>query len=91
MEATTASATAITGKRVRPPLLDYNIIWGVAAGIGGYFLGHYLGARIGSHLDAQSMSDQDDIAIFAGMILATVGFLLGLGFFAYPLSRIGPV
>src|SRR5436309_1685206 len=34
------------------------------------------------------MSDQDDIAMFAGMILATVGFLLGLGFFAYPLSRI---
>jgi len=86
--ATTTSATAITGKRVRPPLLDYNVIWAVALGIGGYFLGHFLGARIGHHLDAQSMSDQDDMAIFAGFIVATIGFLLGLGFFAYPVSRI---
>jgi cytochrome c oxidase subunit 1 len=86
--ATTSSAIALTGKRVRPPLLDYNVIWAVALGIGGYFLGHFLGARIGHHLDAQSMSDQDDIAIFAGFLVSTIGFLLGLGFFAYPLSRI---
>jgi cytochrome c oxidase subunit 1 len=82
------SATAVTGKRVRPPLLDYNLIWAVVLTVGGYILGHWLGTRIGNHLDAQSMSDQDDIAIFSGMIVGTIGFLLGLGFFAYPLSRI---
>jgi cytochrome c oxidase subunit 1 len=82
------SATAITGKRLRPPLLDYNVLWGVVLAVGGYILGHWLGTRIGNHLDAQSMSDQDDIAIFSGMLVGTVGFLLGLGFFAYPVSRI---
>jgi cytochrome c oxidase subunit I len=67
--------------------LGFNIIWGVIGAIIGYIVGRWIGDRIGGHIDAQSATDQNDIAIFMGLILATVGWLVGLGFFNYPLGR----
>ncbi len=71
----------------RRQALGFNVIWAIALGAGGYALGHFLGTRIGNHIDAQSRSDQDDIAILLGLLCATLGWLIGLGFFNYPILR----
>jgi cytochrome c oxidase subunit I len=65
----------------------FNIIWGVVLGIVGYIVGHWLGTKIGNNIVAQQGTDQDDVAIFIGMLLGTFGFLVGLGFLNYPISR----
>jgi cytochrome c oxidase subunit 1 len=72
---------------LRTQLLGFHVGWGVIGGILGYAIGHWIGNRIVGGIAAQQTSDQNDVAIFLGLILATFGFLAGLGFFAYPLSR----
>jgi cytochrome c oxidase subunit 1 len=67
--------------------LGFNVIWGVIGAIIGYAVGHWLGTRIGNHIHAQQATDQDDIAIFFGLFLATIGWLIGLGFFNYAAGR----
>ncbi len=69
------------------PLLGFNIIWGVVGAVVGYLLGHWIGTRIGNHIHAQLATDQDDIAFLVGLLLATVGWMIGLGFFNYPVGR----
>jgi cytochrome c oxidase subunit I len=71
----------------RRQLLGFNLLWAVVLGAGGYVLGHFLGTQIGKHIDAQKLSDQDDIAIFFGLLGATLGWLIGLGFLNYPVQR----
>jgi cytochrome c oxidase subunit I len=72
----------------RSQLLGFNLVWAIVLGAGGYVLGHWIGTQIASPIDAQSMSDQDDIAIFMGLFLAVIGWLIGLGFFNYPIARV---
>jgi cytochrome c oxidase subunit I len=89
MEAsTTLSSPAATRKQSwRSQLLGFNLIWAVVGGAVGYAFGHWLGLRIGNPIQYQTETDQDDIAIFLGLLFATLGWLLGLGFFSYPLWR----
>src|ERR1700730_9222541 len=68
----TPSATEPLGPTTwRGRLLSSNMIWAVALAIGCYFLGHWLGTRIANGNLAQTTSDQDDLAIFLGLIVAT--------------------
>jgi cytochrome c oxidase subunit I len=69
------------------PLLGPNVLWGVVGAAVGYFVGHWLGTRIGNHIHAQQATDQDDIAILMGLLFATIGWLIGLGFLNYPVGR----
>jgi cytochrome c oxidase subunit 1 len=69
-------------------MLGFNVIWATVLGVIGYIVGHWLGAKVGAHLSSSTESDQDDVAIFAGMLVAILGWLGGLGFFNYPLGRI---
>jgi cytochrome c oxidase subunit 1 len=69
-------------------LLGSNVFWAVGLAIGGYALGHWIGARFGPHLRTQGETDSDDVAIFMGLFFATLGWVLGLGFLNYPLGRI---
>ncbi|MEA2211535.1 MAG: cytochrome c oxidase subunit [Solirubrobacteraceae bacterium] len=71
----------------RRQLLGTNMLWGIVLGALGYAVGHWIGNRLASNTAAQVSSDQNDVAIFLGLLLAIVGFLGGLGFFNYPLSR----
>jgi cytochrome c oxidase subunit I len=89
MEAhATLSAPGATEKQsLREQLLGFNIIWGVIGGIVGYIVGHWIGSRLAIDTPAQIASDQDDVAIFLGLLFATFGWMLGLGFFSYPLWR----
>ena len=57
-------------------------------GIGGWYLGWFLGHQITPRASTTSRDiDQNDIAVFLGYILGTIGFLAGLGFLNYPLAR----
>jgi cytochrome c oxidase subunit 1 len=86
MEAN-AALTAPHSIAPQPFARGYNLVWGVIGGIIGYIVGHWIGTKIGNNVVAQQGTDQDDIAIFLGMLVGTFGFLGGLGFFSYPLSR----
>jgi cytochrome c oxidase subunit 1 len=72
----------------RRRLIGFNALSGLALGIGGYFFGHWVGTRITIGMDSQLATDQNDVAIFMGYVFALLGWLIGLGFFNYPLSRV---
>ena len=70
-------------------LLGFNLLTAVLLGIGGYYLGWWLGHQItGPSLDYFGDTDQNDISVFLGYFLGVVGFLVGLGFANYPASRL---
>src|SRR6266516_282568 len=77
---------------LRPPLmrrlLGFNLFTAIALGIGGFFLGAYLGGQIAVGKDYLLGTDQNDVGVFMGFLFATVGWLAGLGFFNYPLARL---
>ena len=88
-----SASVSVSERRISTPsawsqLIGFNVIWAVALSIGGYALGHWLGSKIGFNSSAQTETDQDDVAILMGMAFAILGWLIGLGFFNYPLSRI---
>jgi cytochrome c oxidase subunit I len=86
------SAIAVTTRPQTPlwrRLMGFNVITGILLGIGGWFLGYWIGTRItGESLSYfASESGENDIAIFLGYFLGVVGFLAGLGFLNYPIRR----
>ena len=89
MEATSlpAASTAPPSPIWRELLGNYGLPWAVILGIVGYIVGHWVGVRITVDVQAQIETDQNDVAIFLGMIFAIFGWLGGLGFFSYPISR----
>ncbi len=77
----------------RPPvwrrLAGFNALTGALLGVGGYYLGWF----IGHHLNAVSLgyfadTDQNDVSVFLGYFLGVTGFLIGLGFANYPFARL---
>jgi cytochrome c oxidase subunit I len=56
-------------------------------GIGGFFLGNWIGDQIAAGKDYLIGSDQNDVAIFVGFLFGSLGWLAGLGFFNYPIAR----
>jgi cytochrome c oxidase subunit 1 len=82
------SAPGATEKQsLRSQLLGFHVLWAIVGGIVGYIVGHWIGSKIGAKVAAQTATDQDDIAIFLGLLFAIFGWLGGLGFFSYPLWR----
>src|ERR1700730_17023123 len=77
---------------LRPPLLrrllGFNLLMAIALGIGGFFLGAYLGGQIAVGKKYLLGTDQNDVGVFLGFLFATFGWLGGLGFFKYPLARL---
>jgi cytochrome c oxidase subunit 1 len=70
-------------------LIGFNLFTAILLGIGGYYLGWYIGHWItGPSLDYRNDIDQNDISLFMGYFLGVVGFLVGLGFANYPVSRL---
>jgi cytochrome c oxidase subunit 1 len=85
---TLSAPGATQGQSFRAQLVGFNLIWAIVLGLVGYVVGHWIGVKITPHIDALDGTDQNDAAIFLGMIVGTVGWVAGLGFFNYPLSRI---
>jgi cytochrome c oxidase subunit I len=89
VSTTESTPTTIQAKAppLREELVKPSLLWGVVLGAIGYFVCHWLGTKVGGHIDSQSATDQDDLAVFFGFLGATLGWLIGLGFFNYPISR----
>jgi cytochrome c oxidase subunit 1 len=85
--ATLSSPEATLKQSFRSQILGFNIIWAIIGGIVGYIVGHWIGHRLAINTASQISSDQDDTAIFLGLVFAILGWLGGLGFFSYPLWR----
>ncbi len=70
-------------------LVGFNLLTAVVLGIGGWYLGWFIGHHIhGISVGYFSDTMQNDIAVFLGYILGVIGFLIGLGFAQYPLARL---
>jgi cytochrome c oxidase subunit I len=86
------SAIAVTAPAKRPVwqrLIGFNLLTAILLGIGGWFLGYFIGTRIHApSLDYfTTTAGENDIAIFLGYFFGVVGFLIGLGFLNYPARR----
>src|SRR5438128_2843228 len=77
---------------LRPPLgrrlIGFNLFTAIALGIGGFFLGAWIGGQIAAGKDYLLATDQNDVGVFLGFLFATIGWLGGLGFFNYPVRRL---
>jgi cytochrome c oxidase subunit I len=68
-------------------VLGFNVLSAIVLGILGFFVGAWIGDRIAAGHDYLIGTDQNDVAVFMGYLFGTVGWLAGLGFLNYPLSR----
>ena len=67
----------------------FNPLTGIVLGIVGYVIGADLvGHVLSSGIDAQNATDQNDLAFVLGLLFGVAGFLIGLGFANYPISRV---
>jgi cytochrome c oxidase subunit 1 len=70
-------------------LFGFNLLTAVVLGVGGYFLGWWLGHKVTApSLDYFSDTGQNDIALFVAYFTGVIGFLVGLGFANYPVQRV---
>jgi cytochrome c oxidase subunit 1 len=90
--STTSAAAAAPQPVPRPlwrRLLGFNLLTAVILGVGGYYLGWWIGHLInGPSFEYESATDENDVALLLGYIFGVVGFLIGLGFANYPISRL---
>ncbi len=82
-----------TAVEIRPPvwrrLIGFNALTGAILGIGGYYLGWFLGHHItGPSIAYFADTGQNDISVLLGYLFGVFGFLIGLGFGVYPWSRL---
>lgn len=69
-------------------LLGFNLLSGIVLGVAGFYVGWWLGHQIhAKSLDYFADTNQNDVALMLGYLFFVVGFLIGLGFARYPLSR----
>ena len=70
-------------------LIGFNLLTAVALGVGGYYLGWFIGHQVGGKsFEYQAASDERDISLLLAYVFGVVGFLIGLGFANYPISRL---
>src|SRR5437660_11473370 len=64
------------------------MLTGLALGIGGWFLGGWIGGQIAVGHDYLQGTDQNDVGIYMGYPFAVIGWLGGHGFAYYPIGRL---
>jgi cytochrome c oxidase subunit I len=70
-------------------LIGFNLLTAVILGVGGYYLGWWIGHEIvGKSYEYQAKSDENDVALLLAYFFGVAGFLIGLGFANYPVSRL---
>jgi cytochrome c oxidase subunit 1 len=83
------SSTAITVRRaVWRRLIGFNMLTGLVLGIGGWFLGAYIGGQMAIGHPYLVGTDQNDVGIYMGYLFGLIGWLVGLGFANYPIGRL---
>jgi cytochrome c oxidase subunit 1 len=79
---------------VRRPLLrrliGFNLLSALILGVAGYYLGWFIGHQIssGKSFEFFSATDENDVALLLAYLFGVAGFLIGLGFANYPVSRL---
>lgn len=69
-------------------LVSFNLLTAIVLGVAGFLLGRWLGDRIdASSLAYVAESGENDVSLVLGYLGGVVGFLVGLGFFNYPVRR----
>jgi cytochrome c oxidase subunit I len=84
----TATAVAIPRRPTWRRLIGFNMLTGLVLGIGGWFLGGWIGGQIAVNHDYLLGTNQNDVGIFMGFLFAVLGWLVGLGFANYPIRRL---
>jgi cytochrome c oxidase subunit I len=90
------STTAVSRTSERPArplwrrLVGFNLLFAVVLGVGGYYLGWWIGHLI---TDTKSFEyteaiDENDVALLLAYLFGVIGFLVGLGFANYPAQRL---
>src|SRR3989449_7952132 len=64
------------------------MLTGLALGIGGWFLGAWIGGQMAVGHPYLQGTDQNDVGIYMGYLFAVIGWLGGLGFANYPIGRL---
>jgi cytochrome c oxidase subunit 1 len=88
--ATTAAGAGMPARRSWPRrLIGFNLLTAVLLGVGGYYLGWFIGHQIdGKSFEYQAASDENDVALLLAYVFGVIGFLIGLGFANYPIARL---
>ena len=92
MSATAASmpAPSPTGRPLWRRLVGFNLLTAVLLGVAGYYvgwlIGHHMGGGPSYHYESEA--DENDVALLLAYLGGVTGFLIGLGFANYPLSRL---
>ncbi len=79
---------------VRRPLLrrliGFNLLSALILGVAGYYLGWFIGHRVSTTKSFEfiSKTDENDVALLLAYLFGVAGFLIGLGFANYPVSRL---
>jgi cytochrome c oxidase subunit 1 len=90
-------STTTAGERAKVPtprplwrrLIGFNLLTAVVLGVGGYYLGQFIGDQISSKtFSYQEKIDESDVALLLAYTFGVVGFLIGLGFANYPFARL---
>jgi cytochrome c oxidase subunit 1 len=69
-------------------LLGFNLLTALILAVIGYYAGWWLGHQVtAKSVDYFGDTGQNDIALFLAYLLGVFGFLAGLGFLNYPISR----
>jgi cytochrome c oxidase subunit I len=85
-----ASSPAPTRRPLWRRLLGFNLLTAVVLGIAGYYLGWFIGHQVngGKSFEYQAATDENDVALLLAYFFGVIGFLVGLGFANYPISRL---
>src|ERR1700688_4877272 len=91
--STTAAAASTPQPIGRPmwrKLIGFNLLTAVILGVGGYYLGWFIGHQIdgGKSDKYEAKTSENDVALLLAYVFGVIGFLVGLGFANYPLSRL---
>jgi cytochrome c oxidase subunit I len=64
-----------------------NLVTGLAGGVLGYVIGHWLGNFIAWNNQQVQGNGENDFSLTLGYLVATIGWLIGLGIFNYPIAK----
>jgi cytochrome c oxidase subunit I len=90
MSTVAEPATPIPGRRpLWRRLIGFNLLTAVILGVAGYYIGWFIGHQIkGASFEFIEDTNENDVALILAYLGGVVGFLVGLGFANYPVSRL---